>query len=145
MVSDRPEFSWTPLEGVWSYRVTVIGEDLRQIARSGLIVRPSWVPDAPLPRLRTLLWQVTALGHGTRITAPAPPEPPARFELVSADAARRIASAQAARPSSHLLLAILYSQAGLRSEAKAEIAAIASLNPGSQLASSLRDSLSPKY
>ena len=141
LISDRPEFRWAPLDGAWDYRVTVVDEDLKEIAASGPLKSPSWVPETPLPRLRTLLWQVTAIDHGVRITAPAPPEPSPRFAIVSEMAAQRIKAAQTDKPLSRMLLAILYSQAGLRDEAKAEIAAVASQNPGSALANSLRDSL----
>jgi hypothetical protein len=103
-----------------------------------------WVPEVSLPRQRPLLWQVTEIRNGARITAPAPPEPSPRFEIVSAEDARRITESRAINPPSHLLLAILYSQAGLRREAASEIEALSSLNPSSALASSLRQSLRPE-
>jgi hypothetical protein len=138
VLSDRPEFRWAPLGGASSVEVEVFDEDFKQVARSGALHDAVWVPEAPLPRSRLLLWQVTAVRAGVRLTAPAPPEPPARFEIVPEDAARRIAQAQAVKPPSHLLLAILYSQVGLRKEAASEVDAIVSLNPGSALASSLQ-------
>jgi hypothetical protein len=148
VVSDRPEFRWNPLRGAASWQIKVFDENFNEIARSGVIhggpgEAAVWVPEAALPRQRSLLWQVTEIRNGARITAPAPPEPSPRFEIISAEAARQITEARATSPPSHLLLAILYSQAGLRREAASEIEALSSLNPGSALASSLRGSLRP--
>jgi hypothetical protein len=141
VVSDRPEFRWAPLTGASSYEVAVFGENFNAVARSGLIHGAVWTPPAPLPRRQSLLWQVAAMRNGVRITAPAPPETFSRFEIISADAARQIADALGMNPPSHLLLAVLYSQAGLSEEAASEVNAIAALNPGSALASSLREGL----
>jgi hypothetical protein len=141
VVSDQPEFRWSPLSDVTAWRITVTDEDLNEIAHSGLIHDTVWTPETPLPRLRPLLWQVAALRNGVWTTAPSPPETSPRFEVVSADAARQIATAQKINPPSHLLLASLYAQAGLHKEAAAELDALAALNPGSALASSLRTAL----
>jgi hypothetical protein len=139
VLSDRPEFRWnmnadaqeTPVQ------IQVFDADFNEVAHSGPVRDSVWVPESPLPRTKLLQWQITQVRNGVRITAPASPAPPARFEIVSENLAQRIAAARLLRPPSHLLLAILYSQAGLTQEAAAETAEIARLNPGSSLASSL--------
>jgi len=141
VVSDRPEFHWSPPSDAVSYRVSVTDDDLNEIAHSGLLHEPAWVPDAPLPRLRPLLWQVSVLRRAVWTTSPAPPETAPRFEIISKEMALRIEEARAANPPSHLLLAILYAQAGMDQDTAGEIDAISRLNPGSALASSLRTGL----
>lgn len=137
VLSDRPEFHWRQTGSGAPVEIQVFDENFNEIARSGPLHDSAWIPAAPLPRSKPLLWQVTQIRNGARVTAPAPPEAPARFEIISEDAAQRIAAAQATHPPSHLLLAILYSQAGLRKEAAFELAALSKLNPGSPLAASL--------
>jgi len=144
VLSERPEFRWLPLSGASSYEIAIYDENLNEIAHSGPIHETSWIPSTPLPRLKPLLWQIAATVHGARITAPAPPAAPLRFEIVAPDIATHIAEAQAANPPSHLLLAILYSQAGLHTEASAQLDEIARLNPDSPLVSALRGSLPAK-
>jgi hypothetical protein len=147
VLSDRPEFRWNALPGASSYEVTVFDTELNEVARSGPVHSESWTSSKPLPRGRVLVWQVAAVRHGERITAPAPPEGSPRFEIVAEELAGRIAQAEAARPRSRLLLAVLYAQAGLQAEAGAELDALAAANPGSPVVDSLRASLhsnSPK-
>jgi hypothetical protein len=141
VLSDRPVFTWKPYPGAADYQVVVTNEALDPLARSGRIAATQWQPEAPLPRGVTLLWQVRAWNHGEMVSAPAPPAPPARFEIVDAPAAGRIEQLLAAPQPSHLLAAILCARAGLRDEAAREIDLLERENPGSPLVKSLRGSL----
>ncbi len=138
VLSDRPEFRWSPPEGATAYRVSIADDSLKEIATSGTIHAPVWTPEVALPRGRPMVWQVAVLRNGAWTTSPAPPKASPRFEIAAEEEARGIAQAQAANPPSHLLLAILYTKAGLAKEANAELDAIVALNPGSALAASLR-------
>jgi hypothetical protein len=128
VLTDRPAFSWKPLAGADGYEVIVTDESLAPVARSGRIGEVHWTPGDPLPRGRRLLWQVRAQRSGGETSAPAPPEPPAVFEVVPAADAERIARAEAAPQRSHLLLAVLYGRVGLAEKAAAEIDALAAEN-----------------
>ena len=139
--SDRPSFKWQALAGAESYEVVVFDADLNEIARSGKITGTEWQPAQPLPRMKSLTWQVAAQRRGEKITAPHPPEPSAVFEIISDEAARNIETAKTAAHPSHLALAVLYAQDGMREEAAAEMATLAAGNPDSKLVESLRQSL----
>ncbi|MEO8033669.1 MAG: hypothetical protein ABI837_04505, partial [Acidobacteriota bacterium] len=82
----------------------------------------SWTPDTDLPPGRALSWQVTVYGKGGATTIlPEPPDPPARFGIVSPAAASEIDAARRARPEDHLLLGLLYARAGILAEAVREL------------------------
>jgi hypothetical protein len=140
-LSDRPVFHWSALAGAETYEVAIFDVDLNEVARSGKLTQTEWQPPQPLPRQRSLIWQVAAQSHGNRTTAPRPPEPFPVFAIISADAARDIAAARAAAKPSHLVLAVLYGQQGLRKDAAEEMTKLAAENPGSTLIESLEGSL----
>ena len=143
LLADRPEFRWTQLAGASNYQVTVFTEDEKVVAQ-GTVAGNQWQPPAPLPRGTRLGWQVTAAIGSTRVTAPAPPEPRAIFEIVDADAFDRIERAWNTAPVSHLRLAVAYAREGLKEDALREIGALAAANPNSPLVRQLRDSLAVK-
>jgi hypothetical protein len=71
------------------------------------------------------------------VSAPAPPAPPARFEIASAPVAARLEQLRAAPQPSHLLTAVLCAREGLREEAAKEIQILARENPDSEVARAL--------
>lgn len=77
------------------------------------------------------------------MTEPAPPRAEARFLVLEAAAAGRIARARSATPS-HLLLAVTYAREGLREETLAELEELDRLNPGSAVVANLRRSAGAK-
>jgi len=139
VLSDRPAFSWSPVAGA-EYEVLVTDQALAPLARSGRLQAPAWTPRDPLPRGRRLLWQVNARRGGRQFTAPAPPDPPAVFQIVAAETALEIERARRAPHPSHLLLAVLYGRAGMPAEQAAELQALAAANAGSAVVESLRRS-----
>jgi Putative zinc-finger len=138
VLSDRPEFTWQPYSGAERYQVLVTNENLDPLARSGMLTATQWQPDTDLPRGVPLLWQVRAWKGGEMISAPAPPAPPARFEIAAAEIAARIEQLRASPAPSHLLAAVLCAEAGLREEAAKELHALAQENPGSKVVESLQ-------
>jgi hypothetical protein len=141
LLDDRPTFSWHPEAGAKEYQVVVTSEALDVVARSPRLAATEWRPESGLPRAAVLFWQVRAWRGGTEVTAPAAPDPPARFEIASAEVAKRIAELRAAPRSSHLLLAVVCAREGLRAEALQELAALAAENPGVPVVEKLRNSL----
>ena len=139
--SDRPTFRWSPRPGARSYEVSVFDEDLRKAAGSGPVTGSQWTPERPLPRGRAYLWQVAAVTDHGRLTAPAPPAPEARFEVVDARVLADLERRRAAAPGSRLLASVVFVQAGLLDDADGELRALAADNPGSPQVARLRESL----
>jgi hypothetical protein len=135
MLTDRPEFRWSPLEGAVGYTVTVFTEDEKIVDRA-TVTETRWQPSAALPRGGKLYWQVSAQQGSRRIVAPAPPAPRATFEIVSQEAAERLR-----QNGSGLRAAIAFAQEGLRVEAVAAMNSVVVQNSDSALARQLRDSL----
>jgi hypothetical protein len=129
VVSDRPTFRWEPLADAERYLVSISDEALHPIAVSAPLSDTSWAPDPPLVRGRTYLWQVTARRGAESVTAPAPPAPLAKIRVLDAETARVLEQTAATHPGSHLLLGILYAQAGARREAETQLTQVPSTDP----------------
>jgi hypothetical protein len=137
LLDDRPQFRWRGADGS-RFEVTVLDEDLTPVAHSPSLRTRQWIPPAPLPRGRTLLWQVASEGRETAVD-PAPPNRPARFRIVDNESRARIDAARAT--GSHLLLAHAYAEAGMRAEAERELRELSAMNPDSPVAKRLLESV----
>jgi hypothetical protein len=135
LLTDKPAFQWTPLEGATGYMVEVYDEQFRPVASSPQVSNSSWT--TKLPRGNVYSWQVKAFKDGQEITAPRPPAPQARFRVVDQAKATELAQAKRAYGSSHLTLALLYAEAGLLKEAEQELRLLLKSNPNSELATKL--------
>ncbi|HEV2800060.1 MAG TPA: zf-HC2 domain-containing protein [Pyrinomonadaceae bacterium] len=134
LITDRPTFRWTPLEGATRYVVELYDGDFNLVAASPPINGRSWVASQPLARGEVYAWQVKATRDGQEITSPRPPAPQARFRVLDRAKANELTRARRAYPSSHLTLGLLYAEAGLLDEAERELRLLQKANPGSQLA-----------
>jgi hypothetical protein len=134
IATDRPTFEWTPVSGRSRYAVAVFTEDLRPVVRSPGLAGTSWTPDQPLERDRTYVWQVTAEQEGRTITVPAPPEPQAKFRVLDQQTASLLERTAAEYPTAHLLLGILYANAGVRREAETHLREVAPDDPHATVA-----------
>jgi len=122
VIDDTPTFRWTPIEGA-TYTVSVYDDQFRAIATSPGIRATEWRPEKPFPRSAVYLWEVRAV-HGSHVErAPSPTEPEARFAVLSAPDAQRLAEARAAMPNQQLALGILYADSGATEDAKRELTA----------------------
>lgn len=140
---DRPTFRWRPLPGASTHRVMVFDGDYRPVADSGALADAVWTPPRPLPRGIVLAWQVVATRDGRQVTAPAPPAPEARFEVLAPAALADLERAeQAAASLSALGRAVFAARAGLLAEAEAELGTLAAGGgPEAELAGALLRSL----
>jgi anti-sigma factor RsiW len=59
VLDDRPRFQWSPVRGARSYDIAVADAETGTVAATGSTAETAWQPDAPLPRGRTYMWQVT--------------------------------------------------------------------------------------
>jgi hypothetical protein len=136
VLSDRPTFRWSRLDGATGYVVEVYDAQFNRAASSQLLTSNSWT--APrLARGQVYSWQVKAIRDGQEFTAPRPPAPQAKLRILDQAAADEIARARRDHASSHLLLGLLYARAGLIAEAEPEFRALQKANPDSDLARKL--------
>lgn len=137
LLTDRPTFRWSALEGASGYVVEVYDEAFNLVASSPQLTARSWAAPQTLPRGKVYSWQVKAVKDGAEATAPRPPAPQARFRVLDRAKADELARAKRAYPSSHLTLALLYAEAGLLNESEQELRLLQRANPNSDLARSL--------
>jgi hypothetical protein len=139
VLSTQPEFHWEAVKGATAYKVEIFTSDYDPAVASPKISATAWTPDKALDRGQTYSWQVTAFRANGDLTAPQPPAPEARFEVLAPSPAQKIEAAR--RNSNHLLAAILETEQGLREDALADIAVLEKQNSGSAVVQRLRDAL----
>jgi hypothetical protein len=117
--------------------VVSVFEATRLVATSGALNANQWRVDRALVPGHTYTWQV-AIGSGRApLIIPAPPDPPARFTIVDAAAARRLRALAAKDPANHLSLGIAAARAGLQQRAIEELARVPPGTPAFDAASRL--------
>ncbi|HEU4386153.1 MAG TPA: hypothetical protein VFV34_00040 [Blastocatellia bacterium] len=139
--NDRPTFRWTALDGASSYRVTVSDSAFRQVATSEPLSGTEWTLPQPLKRGGVYSWEVTAVKDGKEITAPIPPAREVRFKVLDSAKLDELENASRDNADSHLLLGLLYVNAGLLDDGEREFQVLASANPQSPVARKLLNSV----
>lgn len=137
LLTDRPTFSWKALEGTTGYVVEVYDADFKLVFSSAQQSKTSWTAPQALRRGAVYSWQVKALKDGEEITSPRPPAPQAKFRVLDQAKASEIARAKRTAGSSHLVLGMLYADAGLLRDAEQEFRLLLKANPDSELARNL--------
>ena len=135
LLTDKPTFRWSTLEGATGYVVEVYDAQFKLVASSPQLTNPSWT--TTLSRGNIYSWQVKAIKDGQQITSPRPPAPQAKFRVLDQGKANELARAKRAYGSSHLTLGLLYAEAGLLKEAEQELRLFQRSNPNSDLARKL--------
>jgi hypothetical protein len=133
LLTERPTFRWSPLQGATSYTVKVYDEKFNLVISSPPLTTHSWTTPQPFDRGGLYSWQVKANKDGQEFASPRPPAPQANFRILDQTTANEIAHARRAYASSHLTLGLLYAQAGLLDEAEGELRALQKSNPTSPL------------
>jgi hypothetical protein len=133
MLSDRPTFRWSQLDGASGYVVEVYDEKFNLAAASPQLTGNSWTLTQPLKRGGVYSWQVKAIKDGQEFRSPRPPAPQAKFRILDQAKVNELAQARREYASSHLTLGLLYSEAGLLDEAEKEFRALQKSNPDSEL------------
>jgi predicted anti-sigma-YlaC factor YlaD len=137
VLSDRPVFRWGAFKGAESYVVRIYDSDFNQAAASPQVAETSWTASVPLRRGRVYSWQATALVDGREVASPVKPAPDARFMVLDQATAGALAKAKNDAPRAHLILGVLYAQAGLLEDAEREFQALLLANPQSGAARKL--------
>ena len=135
LLTDKPTFRWSTLEGATGYVVEVYDDKFNLVTSSPQLTNPSWT--ATLPRGNVYSWQVKAIKEGQEITSPRPPASQAKFRVLDQAKANELARAKRAYGSSHLTLGLLYAEAGLLREAEQELRLVQRSNPNSEIARKL--------
>ncbi len=138
LMSDRPSFRWSKMEGANGYVVEVYDDQFKLVSSSPQVTSLSWTTDQVLPRGRVYSWQVKAIKEGEEITSPRPPASQAKFRVLDQAKVNELAKAKRAYGSSHLTMALLYAEAGLLKEAEAEMRSLRRANPDSEIVKSLQ-------
>jgi len=133
LMSDRPAFRWSRLEGATGYVVEVYDEQFKRVMTSPELTTLSWTATQSLSRGQVYSWQVKAVKDGQEVTVPRPPAPQAKFRVVDQGSFTEISRARRAYGSSHLTLALLYAKAGLLNEAEQELRVLQRANPQSEI------------
>jgi hypothetical protein len=135
--SDRPRFRWSVLDGSTSYTVAIFDEASNRIATSDALAGTEWTPALPLVRGKAYIWQVRAVKNGEEVVAPEPGRPRARFRVLEHSKLDDIRRARESNPGSHLVLGVVYADAGLLQEAQREFSELVRANPQSTVAQKL--------
>lgn len=141
--SDRPTFQWSPLAAASGYRVGIYDEDLHLVVESDMLETTEWTPPASLPRGVVLIWQVEATTTTGPVAAPSPPEPQARFEVLSKAEAQALQDRLDGSGGSQFAAAVILAEAGIVDEARAALEALKQRNLDSTLIDDLLASLEP--
>lgn len=135
--SDRPTFRWTALGGASGYIVTIYKPNSKEVSTSQLLNATEWRAPQSLKPGGIYAWQVRALKGGEEIRMPSPAAPEAKFKILERAKAEELERAKQTYANSHLMLGILYAQAGLLDDAEREFEALSAANPNSRVAENL--------
>jgi hypothetical protein len=125
------------MEGATGYVVEIYDNQFNLVLSSPQLTGQSWAPPQSLARGKVYAWQVKAIKDGQEFTSPRPPAPQARFRILDQAKANELANARRAAGASHLILGLLYAEAGVLREAEQELRYVQKANPDSKVASSL--------
>ena len=139
--TDRPVFRWSKLDGATGYTVAVYDSHITRIAASDVLTATEWQAPSALPRGEILVWQVRAIKDGKEVVAPPPAGGRARFKVLEQSRVDEIARAKRDYPNSHLIMGVVFAEAGLREEARREFAELLKANSQSPVARKLLQSV----
>lgn len=137
----RPVLRWQPHPRARAYTVVIFTDRLEQVAASGQLHATTWTPAIDLKAGITYQWQVTALTPDGPALTPAPPQPEARFRVLSVAQRQTLDQQLAEAGSSNLLRGLALTRAGLLDEAESAFSALSAANPASTIPRNLLTSL----
>jgi hypothetical protein len=141
----RPKFTWQPLTGAIGYTVAIADQGLRPVQHSPGLRATTWRPRRALAHDRTYLWQVTAtLRGGSKVVASSPSPSEATLRILPRKLADEIAHFQRGHRDAHLVLGVLYAQAGMVTEGASELRQVSPGDSSYDIARRLVESLSPR-
>jgi hypothetical protein len=139
--TNRPTFRWRQLGGEATYSVRLFDSSFNRVMISPPLTTNRWIASATLTRGRLYSWQVVAMKDGKEIVSPVPPAAEAKFKILDQAGADELGRAKRDYATSHLVLGVLYANAGLLDEAEGEFKALASENPKASIAQKLLNNI----
>ncbi len=137
----RPEFRWQPFAGAVRYSVTIVDATLHPVQHSPALRTTAWRPKRPLHRGQTYLWQVKASVRGRSKAASSATALPAVVRVIPEKLADEIAHFRQQHETAHLVLGVLYGQAGMLTASADELGKVAPTDPDYSTARALWGSL----
>lgn len=138
LLTDRPTFTWTPVENATAYEVVVQDERGHVLADSHSLPgagTTQWRPPTVLPRDQVLHWSVTARNGDTHsLVAPDKFHPVALFTILSETKVKAIKRQAISLGDSPKALAVLYAKENLLDDAEREARAWQMTDPDAEVA-----------
>lgn len=126
--SRSPIFRWPSVKDATGYVVTIHDENFVKVAESRVLTTTEWKPDNPLKYGANYSWQVRVNREAGSMVLPVQTESLAEFRVIGRKQAEELARGKREFGQSHLMLGILYAQAGMRNEARREFQQLLTLN-----------------
>jgi hypothetical protein len=141
VIEDQPVFSWKQLPEAASYQVYVLDVRGSEVVRSNVLpaTKTKWRVAIHLRRGQTFSWVVAAIVDGKEIISPANSEPEMKFAVLSSTDLLELNHLK--KQESHLALGVFYARTGLLSNAEREFQLLVQVNPQSELAKRLLQSV----
>jgi len=136
-LSEHPTFRWARLKGATGYVVEIYNEDFDPVSSSPRLSERRWKVPQALKRGAIYYWQVKAIKDGKELISPYPSTQQVKFRILDEAKANELLRVRQSYGSSHLVLGLLYADAGLLDEAEGEFLALQKANPGSAIADRL--------
>jgi hypothetical protein len=133
ILSDRPTFRWSRLDGAVSYIVEVYDDQLIPVINSPQLIDNSWTAPKSLARGEIYFWVVKAMKDGKEFISPQPPAPEAKFRILDRARADELKRSQRIYSGSHLTMGVIYARDGLLDEAEVEFIKLREANPESAI------------
>ena len=136
----RPRFCWHAQPGADQYRIRVVDWQGGEVIITGQSdgSQTEWTPTKPLERGKVYQWQVEALRNNKVIArAPIPPEPEARFKVLTESERLKVESISRSAAGSYLAMAVAYAHAGLLDDAAEQLAMLKRENPDGKIPTDL--------
>lgn len=131
-----PLLTWTHTNGA-VYQVSVGDREFREVAHSRWIQESSWRVPTPLERGRIYEWQVLVRRGGKDIAVPAPPHPPARFQVLPLPQNAELQTLGKTFGDSHLVMGTAFARYGMWGSAAHQFEALQRENPESPVVAEL--------
>ncbi|MGH9837212.1 MAG: anti-sigma factor family protein [Blastocatellia bacterium] len=134
--TEKPTLRWQPLAGATRYSVRVTNQDFDKVAEAEDLSATQWTLPSPLARGQMYSWQITAHRDDKEILSPS-----TNFQVLDKTKAAALAAAQKNFGANHLVMGVLYAEAGLLDDAAREFQAEMKAGPQSAKARKLLQNL----
>jgi hypothetical protein len=140
----RPTFRWQPALDASGYQINIVEETSGALLVNEQLAPTAteWQPAEPLPSGQVYQWEVQALRDGAVVAnSPQPPEPEARFHILTQAEIAELEEAKRTSNGSHMVMGVANARAGLLDDALRELRILREQNPEAELPRGLIEQL----